>query len=99
LRRLIIRKKSITPDQNGQIWVNIGSKLTKSGKRSQAKICLGDLVKDAERRLVRLEQFWQDVARNSTDPIWDDFTFEIAKSLGRGELQFVVKCSIIRLSY
>ncbi len=48
-----MRKKSFTPDQNGQIWVNIGSKLTKSFKRSQAKICLGDSVKDAERRLVR----------------------------------------------
>lgn len=45
-----MRKKSLTPDQNGQIWVNIGWKLTKSGKRSQAKVSLGDSLKDAERR-------------------------------------------------
>lgn len=43
-----MRKKSLTPDQNGQIWVNIGWKLTKGGKRSQARICLGDSLKDAE---------------------------------------------------
>lgn len=83
-------EKSLTPDQNRQIWVNIGSKLTKSGNRSQAKICLGASVKDAERRLARLEQFREDIEKNSINPIWDDFTIEVAKSLGRGELQFVV---------
>lgn len=86
-----MRKKSLTPDQTGQIWVNIGWKLTKSGKRSQAKVSLGDSLKDAERRLARLEQFWEDIEKNSKNPLWDEFTFEIAKSLAKGELQFVIE--------
>jgi hypothetical protein len=86
-----MRKKSLTPDQTGQIWVNIGWKLTKSGKRSQAKISLGDSLKDAERRLARLEQFWEDIEKKSKAPLWDEFTFEIATTLGKGELQFLVE--------
>jgi hypothetical protein len=33
-----MRKKSLTPDQTGQICVNIGWKMTKTGNRSQVKI-------------------------------------------------------------
>ena len=86
-----MRKKSLNPGKDGQIWINIGWKLTKSGKRSQPKFCLGESLKDAERRNARIEQLWEDVERIEHDPLWDDLTTEIAKSLGKGELQHVVE--------
>jgi len=86
-----MRKKSLNPTEGEQIWVNIGWKLTKGGKRSQAKIYLGDSLKDAERRLARLEQFWEDIEKNSAEPLWNEFTLAVAKGLAKGELQFVVE--------
>lgn len=85
-----MRKKSLKADRNGQFWVNVGWKLTKSGKRSQAKVCLGVSKKDAERRTTRIEQLWEDIEKRLSDPLWDDLTFEIAKNLGKGELQQVL---------
>lgn len=86
-----MRKKSLNFGKDGQIWINVGWKLTKSGKRSQPKFCLGESLKDAERRNARIEQLWEDIERVESDPLWDDFTTEIAKSLGKGELQHVVE--------
>ena len=86
-----MRKKSLKADRKGQFWVNIGWKLTKNGKRSQAKIGLGESQKDAERRNARIEQLWEDIERAEHDPLWDEFTFKIAKGLGKGELQHLVE--------
>ena len=86
-----MRKKSLNQGKDGQIWINVGWKLTKSGKRSQPKFCLGASLKDAERRNARIEQLWEDIERVESDPLWDDFTTEIAKRLGKGELQHIVE--------
>lgn len=86
-----MRKKSLKADANGTIWVNVGWKLTKSGERSQGKISLGSNHRDAERRLHRIEELWAHIERTKTNPLWDDFTFDIAKRLGKGEIQFPVQ--------
>jgi hypothetical protein len=86
-----MRKKSLKPDPNGVIWVNVGWKLTKNGSRSQGKISLGSTARDAERRLHRIEELWEQIERTSHTPLWDDFTFDIAKRFGKGEIQFPIK--------
>jgi hypothetical protein len=85
-----MRKKSLKPDQNGLIWVNIGWKQTKSGGRSQAKFCLGEIVKDAERRNARIEELWERIESRSSNLLWDDLTFSMAKQLAKGEMQIVI---------
>ena len=85
-----MRKKSLKADANGTIWVNVGWKLTKSGERSQGKISLGSNHRDAERRLHRIEELWAHIERTNANPLWDVFTFDIAKRLGKGDIQFPV---------
>ena len=85
-----MRKKSLKPDQNGVIWVNLGWKETKGQKRSQAKFNLGENETDAQRRLTRIEELWEQIEKSSRNPLWDEFTFEIAKRLAKGELQIKV---------
>lgn len=85
-----VRKKSLKADSKGIIWVNIGWKLTKGGSRSQGKVSLGSNLREAERRLHRIEELWEHIARANEDPQWDDFTFDIAKRMGKGETQIPV---------
>ncbi len=85
-----MRKKSLKPDQSGVIWVNLGWKETKGQKRSQPKFNLGENVTDAQRRLTRIEELWEQIEKSSRNPLWDEFSFEVAKRLAKGELQIQI---------
>lgn len=88
------RRKSLTKAKDGNFWVNLGWKLTKTGNRSQAKFKVGNNAKDADRRSSRLEQLWDEIellaASRKEDALWAEQTLEFAKLLANGELQVVI---------
>jgi len=74
-------------DAQGQYSRQIGSKLSRNGKRGQHKFRLGSDLNEAQRRERCLADLWQQIAAMSDGqaPSWNEDTLEIGSQIARGQ--------------
>lgn len=97
------KRKLRSPDKRGRIPADVGWKLNDKGKWVQHTFYLGDDEKEAERRLMRLDEFWDRIEYNHNTlqypaelpkpekPTWTKFTLGVALQLAAGALQIPVE--------
>lgn len=98
------RKRTLrNPDKRGRIPADVGWKQNDKGKWVQHTFYLGADPNEAERRLMRLDEFWDrieylhnvtqypDELTKPEKPTWTKFTLGIALRLAAGELQIPVE--------
>lgn len=84
---------NITLNSRGTVRENIGYTISETGNRNKKKFSLGNDVKEATRRHVRIQELWEHVKSKhlkSTLPVWTETSLWIAEQLAKGQ-------SIIRL--
>lgn len=97
------KRKLRKPDKRGRVPADVGWKQNDKGKWVQHTFYLGTDESEANRRLMRLDEFWDRIEYlyNTTQypdelpkpekPTWTQFTLGIALRLAAGELQIPVE--------
>jgi integrase len=96
---------NLTIDNRGRYRrQNLGKKVNETGQPVSATFFLGRDEKEAQRRVVLLEQVWEAVVKAAdSTPAWDENTYAIALAVARGEQVISIAvppgCDGIRAAY
>src|SRR4051812_3974519 len=82
------RKRELRPDPNGRYRPYVGWKMGEQGGRRQHRFNLGTDRKEAERRLARIRDLYDDNCRVVGEDLWSPAALSYAERIARGEVAF-----------
>lgn len=82
---MAVRKTELKPDSKGRYRPYLGWKVGDDGVRRQHRFNLGADRREAERRMARLRELWEENEKVAGEPTWTPFALSAANSIAQGD--------------